>query len=76
MAGATRIERLAVRAYQVPTDAPEADGTFAWRSTTLVVVEVEAGDGTGLGYTYSDAAAARLIETVLAPTVQGRDSFL
>ena len=50
MAGATRIERLAVRAYQVPTDAPEADGTFAWRSTTLVVVEVEAGDGTGLGY--------------------------
>jgi hypothetical protein len=27
-------------AYMIPTDAPEADGTFAWDSTTLVLVEV------------------------------------
>src|SRR4051794_15056334 len=75
MAGETRIERFAVGAYRVPTDAPEADGTFAWRSTTLVLVEVAAGGETGLGYTYSGAAAARLIETVLGPTFRGRDAL-
>jgi hypothetical protein len=26
------VERLTVAAYTVPTDAPEADGTFAFRS--------------------------------------------
>jgi len=29
------------RAYTVPTDAPEADGTFAWDKTTIIVVHVE-----------------------------------
>ena len=29
--------------YTVPTDQPEADGTLAWDSTTLVLVEVRAG---------------------------------
>jgi hypothetical protein len=24
-------------AYRVPTDGPEADGTFAWDATTIVV---------------------------------------
>ena len=30
------------RAYTIPTDAPESDGTFAWDSTTLVLVEAHA----------------------------------
>lgn len=47
-------------AYKIPTDAPESDGTFAWSSTTLVIVELEAGAVTGVGYTYSNAAAAPL----------------
>ena len=42
---------MTARAYTIPTDAPEADGTFAWHETTLVVVTVEAGGQTGLGYT-------------------------
>src|SRR5436305_13333183 len=42
--GATAtVERVMVSAYQVPTDKPESDGTLAWDSTTLVLVEITAG---------------------------------
>lgn len=67
------LERLEVSAYTVPTDAPEADGTLEWNSTTLVVVEPSAGGTRGLGYTYADAAAAAFIRHCLAPELQGRD---
>ena len=59
------------RAYTVPTDAPEADGTFAWDKTTLVVVHAEAGGETGLGYSYTDASVTALIERTLAPRLFG-----
>lgn len=49
----TTIRTLRVAAYRIPTDAPEADGTFQWNATTLVVVQIEAGGETGLGYTYA-----------------------
>ena len=39
----TPIQRLSVAAYTIPTDAPEADGTFAWDATTIVVVHVAGG---------------------------------
>lgn len=39
------MERLDVSAYAVPTDAPESDGTLAWDSTTVVLVEVSGGVG-------------------------------
>lgn len=29
--------------YVIPTDAPEADGTLTWDSTTMVLVTVQAG---------------------------------
>lgn len=65
------IDGLEVSAYTVPTDQPEADGTLAWDSTTLVLVEAHATDGTsGLGYSYTHAAAASLIESLLAEQVQ------
>lgn len=51
----TPIAAVRARAFSIPTDAPEADGTFEWESTTLVVVEIDAGGCTGLGYTYTDA---------------------
>jgi len=68
------INRITAQAFTLPTDGPEADGTMAWSSTTIVVVHVTAGDQTGLGYTYSDASAARLIEHTLAHTVLGADA--
>src|SRR5919109_5162470 len=53
-----KVDDLTVNAYSIPTDAPEADGTFEWRQTTIVVVEIDGGGRRGLGYTYTDAAAA------------------
>jgi L-alanine-DL-glutamate epimerase-like enolase superfamily enzyme len=59
-------------AYRVPTDGPEADGTFAWDGTTVVVVHVHAAEASGLGWTYAPAAAGHLISEMLAPVVIGR----
>jgi L-alanine-DL-glutamate epimerase-like enolase superfamily enzyme len=69
------IRRVDARAYEIPTDAPEADGTFEWDSTVLVLVEIEAGGEAGLGYTYSDASIAVLIEHALAPILTGRSAL-
>ncbi|GAB3926566.1 hypothetical protein GCM10027613_40970 [Microlunatus endophyticus] len=57
-------------AYRVPTAGPEADGTLAWDSTTIVVVRLEAGDVHGLGWTYADAACVPLINDLLAPVIK------
>jgi L-alanine-DL-glutamate epimerase-like enolase superfamily enzyme len=69
------IERVDVSAYRVPTDSAESDGTYPWESTTLVLVEVQAGGRTGLGYSYADAATARLVRDLLAEVVRGRDAM-
>jgi len=67
------VERVTTSAYEIPTDGPEADGTLEWDSTTIVVVEVEAGGQTGLGYTYGDASIARFVVSNLAICVKGSD---
>jgi len=64
-----------VKVFKVPTDAPEADGTHAWDSTTMVLVHLESGGATGLGYTYADEATAKLAYTLLQKVVTGRDVF-
>ena len=69
------VSRIEVAVYTVPTDSPEADGTIAWDSTTMVAVHAHAGGKVGFGYTYAAAAAGRLIEESLAPVVQGRDAL-
>ncbi len=69
------IEGVRVAAFTIPTDAPESDGTLEWNATTLVVVEVAAAGITGLGYTYADAAVARMIADHLAPVLRGRDAM-
>jgi len=69
------IERLAASAYTIPTDRPEADGTYAWRSTTIVIVEASAGGLTGIGYSYTDASAVALIEGLLRDAVANREVF-
>jgi L-alanine-DL-glutamate epimerase-like enolase superfamily enzyme len=71
----TSVEQLSAAAYSVPTDAPEADGTLAWDSTTIVVVETRAAGETGLGYTYGDPACAGIVQHVLAGLVAGRDAM-
>ena len=69
------ITTLTPSAYRFPTDAPESDGTFAWDSTTAVVVEASAGGHTGLGYSYTHHAAAVLVRDMLADVVRGRDAL-
>src|SRR5437762_2381696 len=66
------VERLTVLAYTVPTETPESDGTYAWDSTTLVLVEAEGGGQRGLGYSYADTATARLIADHLRDVILGR----
>jgi L-alanine-DL-glutamate epimerase-like enolase superfamily enzyme len=73
--GQALVAGLRVSAFTVPTDAPESDGTAEWDSTTVVVVEASSRGETGLGYTYSPAAAAKLVEQQLAEVVRGRDAF-
>jgi L-alanine-DL-glutamate epimerase-like enolase superfamily enzyme len=67
------IGKVRARAFTIPTDKPEADGTIAWNSTTLIVVEVTGGNRVGLAYTYAGASITWLIETKLAETIAGLD---
>src|SRR6516162_9989435 len=69
------IESVKASAFKIPTDRPEADGTIAWDSTTLVLVEVSAGGEVGIGYTYSSATVVELICGKLASTIAGHDAF-
>ena len=69
------VEAIRARAYTIPTDRPEADGTYAWTSTTLVIAEVTAAGKTGIGYTYNDATTAHFMEATLAPTLIDGDAW-
>ncbi|TWH16777.1 L-alanine-DL-glutamate epimerase-like enolase superfamily enzyme [Rhodococcus rhodochrous J45] len=59
-------------AYTIPTDTPEADGTLAWDSTTVVLVHAHHPDGVGVGWTYAPAACVPVVTDLLAPIVVGR----
>lgn len=72
---AAPVESVEVSAFRVPSDAPESDGTLAWDSTTLILVEVAAGGRSGLGYSYGEPAVAALIRDKLAGVVEGCDAF-
>jgi len=69
------ITKVTARAYTIPTDKPEADGTFAWDSTTLIVAHVKGGGQTGIGYTYTHASIVALIAGKLSEVVSGIDAL-
>jgi L-alanine-DL-glutamate epimerase-like enolase superfamily enzyme len=69
------VEALRARSFTVPTDRPEADGTFSWDSTTLVFVEASAGGQSGIGYSYTASAAAAVVTELLADAVCGADAL-
>lgn len=70
-----KVARVQASAYEIPTDTPESDGTIAWETTTIVVVEASAGDECGLGYAYADASAAQVVQRTLAAVVEGSDAM-
>jgi L-alanine-DL-glutamate epimerase-like enolase superfamily enzyme len=69
------VERVDSAVFTLSTDAPEADGTLSWDSTTLVLATVHSGDITGLGYTYASAATARVVDDLLAGVVTGTSAL-
>ncbi|MEU3345988.1 enolase C-terminal domain-like protein [Streptomyces sp. NPDC006700] len=71
VSGKQVVECVESAVYTVPADGPEADGTLAWDSTTLVLATVRCRDVTGLGYTYAPAAAALVVDDLLAGVVTG-----
>jgi L-alanine-DL-glutamate epimerase-like enolase superfamily enzyme len=73
--GAARIDAVRAAAYRIPTDRPEADGTLAWTSTTLIVVHLCASNRRGLGMTYGHASSVAVIKELLEPAISGRDCF-
>ncbi|HET7339213.1 MAG TPA: enolase C-terminal domain-like protein [Candidatus Dormibacteraeota bacterium] len=69
-----RLRSLETTVLRIPTDRPEADGTIAWDSTTVVLVEARSSDGGyGLGWTYASAAAATVVHEVLQPAIDALD---
>lgn len=67
------IRDVAVKVYKIPTDQPESDGTLKWSSTTMVVVELHAGNKTGLGYSYAHESTAKTIQTDLSELLVKRN---
>ena len=70
-----QIRDVRVSCYTVPTASPEQDGTLDWNKTTLVLVELSAADQEGLGYSYADVSTGKLIESLLAKKVAGRNAL-
>jgi L-alanine-DL-glutamate epimerase-like enolase superfamily enzyme len=75
MIAAAPVTEVRARAFVIPTDGPEADGTFEWKSTTLIVVHTHAAGKVGLGYSYSDRTMARFINEQLAAHLCGQDAL-
>ena len=69
------IESFSVSSYTLPTEAPESDGTYEWKHTTIVVVEVNASQHQGLGYTYADEATAGVARDLLKTLVKAGDAL-
>jgi L-alanine-DL-glutamate epimerase-like enolase superfamily enzyme len=70
-----RVERLSTQVFEIPTDAPESDGTLTWATTTVIVVEVDGAGRHGLGYTYGPRAVASVIEHELRDLICGGDAL-
>jgi L-alanine-DL-glutamate epimerase-like enolase superfamily enzyme len=70
-----KITSGSVTLFTVPTDAPEADGTFAWKSTSMVLVELQSGEVKALGYSYADAGTAAVAEKLLKEVLVNSDAL-
>lgn len=69
------VERVEVKAYRIPTDEWESDGTYRWEDTVMVAVHVFSEGEQGFGYSYASPAAALLVRDKLADLVRGKNPF-
>lgn len=75
MFSACRVSDASVNFYTIPTDSPEADGTFHWDSTSMVFVELQCGGVRALGYTYADHGTAVIAAKLVKDLVTGSNPF-
>lgn len=75
MRDAATITGAEVRVYRIPTDAPEADGTYSWDQTTMSLVGLASGSTKGMGYTYGGQGVATVANTLLEKIVKGKDAW-
>jgi hypothetical protein len=40
------VDQIEASAFTIPTKTPGSDGTLEWKQTTIIVVELKAGDTT------------------------------
>lgn len=69
------LKSATISAYTIPTETPEADGTADWDSTTVLTVELTAGDAIGLGFSYTTEPAAGVAQQLIEKVVLGRDPY-
>ncbi|HET9060399.1 MAG TPA: enolase C-terminal domain-like protein [Acidimicrobiales bacterium] len=69
------VEKVTTALFEVPTDHPEGDGTIAWSSTAVVVVEVHAAGHVGTGWTYCAKSAQTVVQEKLSSLVQAKPVF-
>ncbi|HTW44350.1 MAG TPA: enolase C-terminal domain-like protein [Acidobacteriaceae bacterium] len=70
-----RVSSSSVTFYTIPTDAPEADGTFSWDKTSMALIQLEAGGKCALGYTYGNDGVAAQASKLLREVVTGSNPF-
>ena len=77
MAVEVSITSGSISAFTVPTDGQpeETDGTASWNSTTILLVELTAGNTTGLGYSYTNEAAAIIAKQLVQKKIIGKGPF-
>ena len=71
----TVIRSGTAESFTIPTDAAEADGTYALDKTTMVLVRIEAADATGIGYTYTHQSAVIVARDLIAKQCVGADAL-
>lgn len=70
-----KITAGSVSLYTIPTDSQEADGTFDWTSTSMVLIQIECGATHALGYSYADHGTAAIADKLLKKIVIGSDPY-
>lgn len=64
------MEKIKIAAYEIPCDSPESDGTFSWKTTTLILVTLQSENKTGLGFSYGHEASLDIIKKTLSPFLE------
>src|SRR4051794_31897731 len=70
-----QITKAFISAFRIPTETPEADGTFQWDSTTLVTAQLESCGEKSFGYSYANKATAELAASLAKDVVLGECPF-